>query len=82
MVIIGLAVTTGLGRVSFLRFFIITFFFLMMRIRTCCCEVPGDQEGTGGRKGWHETPGEEFCQPKKSCQPTASLTTSIKGPEH
>lgn len=41
----GLAVTRGLGLLSFFRFFTMTFFFLMTRIRTCCCEVPGDQGG-------------------------------------
>lgn len=51
----GLAVTGGVGRVSFFRFFMTIFFFLMTRIRTCCSEVPGDQrgrsrEGKDGRK--------------------------------
>lgn len=47
----GLKVTRVLGRVSFFRFFIIIFFFLMTRIRTCCCEVPGDQKGTAPEEG-------------------------------
>lgn len=46
-----LEVTRGLGLVSFFRFFKMTFFFLMIRIWTCCCEVPGDQEGQHGGGG-------------------------------
>lgn len=70
MVTGGWAVTRDLGLVSFFRFFTMTFFFLMIRIWTCCCEVPGTKEAQHqGRKEWHETPDGEVCHPKKACKP-------------
>lgn len=66
----GLAVTRGPGRVSFFRFFIMIFFFLTMRIRTCCSEVPGDQGGRAPGEG--RMPEGIICQPKKACQSLAA----------
>lgn len=54
----GLVVTRGLGRVNFFRFFIMTFFFLTMRIWTYRSEVPRNQGGTA--------PGKEEGQMQKS----------------
>lgn len=69
----GLAVTRGLGLVSFLRFFIMTFFFLTMRIRTCRSEVPGDREG--GEPGEGRMASGVVYQPKKGSKPTAAPPT-------
>lgn len=69
----GLAVTRGLGLVSFFRFFVMTFFFLTMRIRTCGSEVSGDQGG--GAPGEGRMANGVVCQPKKGSKPTAAPTT-------
>lgn len=80
----GLAVTGGLGRVSFFRFFMMTFFFLMTRIRTCCSEVPGDQKGRAagkermaGNLKWRGLPPQENLQVHREAPPHVSRDLSM-----
>jgi hypothetical protein len=81
-VLVGLAASGRLRRVNFFRFFTITFFFLMTRIRTCSPEVllggsPRVQRGeTNGMNPspWKALPVQE------GTQASGKPTTSIKKP--